>query len=71
MQTTMNQTEKNWSDSVCKRWSQVQETGQVSLPTLLHSFVACDRRRVSHAPALMDKVQHASLQWKGGNVENP
>ena len=32
--------------------TQVQETGQVSLPTLIHSFVACDRIRVSHAPAI-------------------
>ena len=30
---------------------QVQETGQVSLPTLIHSFIACDRIRVSPAPA--------------------
>ena len=36
---------------------QVQETGQVSLPTLIHSFVARDRIRVSHAPA--------AVQWSG------
>ena len=40
---------EEWSHSLIKR--QVRRADQALLPTLAHSFVACGRARVPHAPA--------------------
>ena len=43
------QNKEEWSQSLKKR--QVRRADQAPLPTLAHSFVACGRARVPHAPA--------------------
>ena len=50
MQTTMNQKMENWSNSLWRN-EQVRRADQALLPTPAHSFVACGRARVPHAPA--------------------
>ena len=40
---------EEWSQSLIKR--QVRRADQALFPTLAHSFVACGRARVPHAPA--------------------
>ena len=44
---------ENWGNSLIKssKTSQVRRDDQSLLPTLAHSFVACGRTRVPHAPA--------------------
>ena len=50
---------ENW----CTVTARVQETGEVSFPTLIHSFVACDRTRLSHAPALHRGSKEKGQSW--------